>query len=238
MTYNIHSCIGMDGKVSPGRIARVIAQYAPDIVALQELDVGIARTNGVDQAHLIAQYLQMDFHFFPTIRMEKGLYGNAILTHLPMHLIRADKLPGLSSKPHLETRGALWVAIDVDGTEIQFINTHLGLRSGERLMQVEALLGTNWLSHQNCKEPVVLCGDFNASPYSRVCRRLRGRLLDAQTELNNHRPKKTLFGRYPLARIDHVFVDPGIEVHDIEVPETKLACVASDHLPLIVEVKI
>jgi len=67
MTYNIHSCIGMDGKISPERISRVIAQCSPDVVALQELDVGRARTDRVDQADLIAQYLQMDYHFLPTI---------------------------------------------------------------------------------------------------------------------------------------------------------------------------
>ena len=44
MTYNVHSCLGMDGKLSPARIARVIAQCNPDVVALQELDVRRART--------------------------------------------------------------------------------------------------------------------------------------------------------------------------------------------------
>ena len=46
------------------------------------------------------------------------------------------------------------------------------------------------------------------------------------------------FGGYPLARIDHVFVDPGINVASIEVPSTELTRVASDHLPLIVEIYI
>ena len=238
MTYNVHSCVGMDGKPSPERIARVIAQYAPDIVALQELDVGRSRTNGVDQARLIAESLEMEFHFHPTIRMKKGLYGNAILTHFPMRLVRADKLPGLPNMPHLEPRGALWAAVDVDGTEIQVFNTHLGLRMNERRVQADALLNANWLSHPDCRERVILCGDFNALPSSPVCLRLRGRLRDAQIELNNHRPRKTWFGRYPWARIDHVFVDPGILVVKIDVPNTELTRVASDHLPLIVEVQL
>lgn len=238
MTYNTHSCIGMDGKISPQRTARIIAQYAPDIIALQELDVGRTRTNGVDQARLIAQILDMEFHFLPTRHLEKGRYGNAILTHFPLRLVKAEKLPGLPGKAHLEPRGAIWAGVDVNGTQFQVFNTHLGLRPKERRIQAEALLDKDWLSHPDCRGPVILCGDFNALPYSPVWRRFRRRLPDAQMTLNRHRPKKTLFGRYPMARIDHVFVDPGIDVARIEVPNTELTRVASDHLPLIVDVNI
>jgi endonuclease/exonuclease/phosphatase family metal-dependent hydrolase len=238
MTYNVHSCIGMDGKISPERIARVIALHAPDIVALQELDVGRPRTNGVDQARLIAQFLDMEVHFLPTLHLEKGRYGNAILTPFPMRLVRAGKLPGLSSKPNLEPRGALWVAIEAGGTEIQVIATHLGLRPKERRIQAEALLDKDWLSHPDCRGPVILCGDFNALPSSSTCLRLSERLHDAQVKMNGRRPQSTFFGRYPLLRIDHVFVDPRIEVIDTAVPTTGLARVASDHLPLIVEFRV
>ncbi len=179
----------------------------------------------------------MNYHFLPTIRVRKGLYGNAVLTHFPMRPVKADKLPRLAGKPQLEPRGGLWVAIEADKTEIQFINTHLGLKLKERRVQAEALVGSGWLSHPDCRKPTILCGDFNALPSSRICRGFRTLLLDAQVELANHRPKKTLFGRFPFARIDHVFVDPAIEVIGIEVPNTELTRVASDHLPLIVEVR-
>jgi endonuclease/exonuclease/phosphatase family metal-dependent hydrolase len=238
MTYNVHSCIGMDGKLSPERIARVIARYAPDIVALQELDVGKSRTGSKDQAHLIASYLEMDYHFHPAMHVEEERYGDAILTHLPMRLVKAGLLPGLPAKPRLEPRGALWVAIDVHGSELQVMNTHLGLLPRERKQQVEALLGRDWLAHPDCQGSVVLCGDFNAMPSSPVCKSLRKRLDDAQVELDSHRPRSTFFGRFPTARIDHVFVDSTIEVTDIEVPATELVRVASDHLPLIIEIRL
>ena len=118
------------------------------------------------------------------------------------------------------------------------MNTHLGLLPRERRVQAEALLGSDWLGHPDCREPVVLCGDFNAMPSSHVCRQVRTRLQDTQIVLESHRPRRTFFGRFPTARIDHIFVDPGIEVLDIEVPDTELARVASDHLPLIVELRI
>jgi endonuclease/exonuclease/phosphatase family metal-dependent hydrolase len=99
------------------------------------------------------------------------------------------------------------------------------------------LLGPEWLAHPDCRGPVILCGDLNARPASPVCRRLRQRLNDAQTELRRHRPRGTFFPRLLSARIDYVFVEPGLEVTDIEVPETQLARTASDHLPLVVEVR-
>ena len=237
MTYNVHSCIGMDGKLSPERIARVIARCAPDIVALQELDVGRARTEGLDQAHIIAQCLEMDFHFHPAMHIEEERYGDAILTHLPMRLVKTGTLPGVPGKPWLEPRGILWVEIELDGRTIQVLNTHLGLLPRERRAQAETLLGPDWLGHPACSGPVALCGDFNALPASKVCRRLRTRLNDAQIQLQSHRPRTTFPGRFPTARIDHVFVDSGLTVADIEVPDSELVRVASDHLPLIVELR-
>ncbi|MBA3013472.1 MAG: oxidoreductase, partial [Desulfobulbaceae bacterium] len=238
MTYNVHSCIGMDGKISPERIARVIAQHQPDIVALQEVDVGKSRTGGIDQAHRIAQYLQMDFHFYPTFRIEEELYGDAILTHFPMQLVKTGQLPGLASRPQLEPRGAIWVRIKIDDKEIQCINTHLGLFPKERRNQVKALIGNEWLGHPECHDPVILCGDFNAPPSSPVCQLLKSRLMDVQLELTDQRPKKTFFGRYPLVRIDHIFTTPDIDVVGVDVPINELSQVASDHLPLTAEIRI
>ena len=238
MTYNVHSCFGMDGKVSPGRIARVIALYHPDVVALQELDVGRSRTGEIDQAQAIAHNLEMDVHFHPSIQVEEERYGNAILSRHPMRLIRAGALPGLSNCPNLEPRGALWVSITVDGREIQMINTHLGLSYRERLIQAEALVGSEWVAHPDCREPVILCGDFNALPGSQAWRRLCDPLRDAQMTLNNHQPKSTWFGRYPVGRIDHVFVGQKVTVLGVKVPRMELTQMASDHLPLIVDVCI
>ena len=238
LTYNVHSCIGMDGKISPERIARVIAQQKPDIVALQEVDVGKERTGGVDQAHLIAKQLQMDFHFHSTVRVEEEQYGDAILTHLPMRLVKIGKLPGLPDKPHLETRGAIWVEIEFEGIKLQCINTHLGLLGNERMAQVQALMGEEWLKHPECRSPSLICGDFNALSTFPVCRMLSKRYDDVQAKLAEHKPLNTFCGRYPVVRIDHIFIDQNIKVLDVDVAENELARVASDHRPLIAELEI
>ena len=238
MTWNVHSCVGLDGKLSARRIARVIARANPDVVALQELDVGRPRTGGEDQAQAIARYLRMEHHFHPAIHLEEEQYGDAILSHLPMRLIRSGALPGFRPGSRREPRGALWVAVEFGGTEVQVLNTHLGLSPRERMRQVEALLGEEWLGNPRCQAPVILCGDLNATPSSGVCQRLCQRLEDAQVQLDAHRPKNTFSSRFPAARIDHVFVDSGIRVSGIEIPDSQLARVASDHLPLLVTVDI
>jgi endonuclease/exonuclease/phosphatase family metal-dependent hydrolase len=240
MTYNVHTCRGMDGRLLPDRIAKVIAQYDPDIVALQELDAGRLRTGEIDQAHTIAHALEMDFHFHPAIQLEEEQYGDAILTRFPMKLIRAKGLPGIQGNPLLEPRGALWVSISLDenSSPLQVINTHLGLVRRERLIQTEAILGPDWVGHPACTSPRILCGDFNALPGSPVWRKITENLSDAQTVLEGHQPKKTWFGRYPLGRIDHIFLDSSIMIRSAEVPRTELTRVASDHLPLIVDLEL
>ncbi|KUM51803.1 hypothetical protein AR688_07375 [Rheinheimera sp. EpRS3] len=238
MTYNVHSCIGLDGKVDIERVARVIAQANPDVVALQELDVGRDRSLGLDQAQLIARYLEMEFHFHPAMHMEEERYGDAILTHLPLRLIKAGPLPGLADKPKLEPRGAIWAAVEFNGQEVQIINTHLGLQPRERLAQIDCLLGKDWLGHPDCRGPVVLCGDLNAQPNSQVCRRIAAQLQDSQTVLAQHRPAGTFPSRFAALRIDHIFVSQNVAVTAIAISGSQLAKVASDHLPLLAQLRL
>ncbi|MEX2016625.1 MAG: endonuclease/exonuclease/phosphatase family protein, partial [Candidatus Hydrogenedentales bacterium] len=240
MTYNVHSCIGMDGRCSPERIARVIAQYDPDVVCLQELDVRRPRTNSVDQAHQIAHHLEMLFHFHPAIALAEEQYGDAILSRHHIELVKAAGLPGLHMEDERhEPRGALWVRVKVNGRTFNILNTHLSLNRQERLMATEALLGPEWLGHPECNHGLrILCGDFNASPRSPVCRRFGQCMCDCQVGRDRYRPRNTFFGRMPLARIDHIFVDAAADILHVEVPTTKFTRLASDHLPLIVDLAV
>jgi endonuclease/exonuclease/phosphatase family metal-dependent hydrolase len=237
MTYNVHRCLGWDRVTSPARIAQVIAEHRPDVVALQELDVGKARSGRIDQPSAVARLLGMDAAFFPAVELRDERYGDAVLSRLPMRLVRAGQLPTLPDQPHRERRGALWVRLDWDGRAVHLVNTHLGLSHRERLAQVEALLGPDWLAHPDCAAPRILCGDFNAPPGCPAYRRLRRALRDAQ-EWPRVAPRGTFPTLWPILRIDHVFHSPDLAVTAVRLPRTRLARVASDHLPLIVEVSL
>lgn len=238
MTYNVHSCIGMDGKVSPERIARVIARYEPDIVALQELDVEKFRTGSVDQAHLIAKILQMEYHFHPAIHIEEERYGDAILTHLPMKLVKTGILPKTSGNPAVEPRGALWVEIEINNQSIHVINTHLDVRARPRRAQLEALLSKEWADHPNYQGTTIFCGDFNTLPSSALYGQLKEKFKDTQYKSVKGNPRGTFSTRFPTARIDYIFVNEETSVLSNYSPSTELTRIASDHLPLISDLQI
>ena len=237
MSYNVHSCVGMDSRIAPERIARVIARYRPDVVALQEIDVGKPRTLGMDQAELIAKKLQMQVHFSPAIQFSEEEYGNAILTYLPIERTRKGSLGTASKRPAGEPRGVQWLTLDVDGLEVQILNTHLGVFAAQRKVQVDELLSKRWLGHAECQGPTILCGDFNATPQSRSMLALKDVLTDAQA-LAGLKQLNTFAGRLPTICIDHILVRNIATVSNVLVPNTEMTRVASDHLPLVVDIEL
>lgn len=238
ITYNVHSCRGRDGVVSPERIAEVIIRYEPDTVCLQELDVRLMRSNIVDQAEKIAKIMEMDFHFHPSFQIEEGYFGNAILSRFPMRLVKAEELPTFPHRRRLEKRGALWVEIEINGCLLNIINTHLGLNHRERKTQIEVLLGPDWYENQERGSPMILCGDFNASPLSVVYREAQNKLKDVQRHIHGYRPRSTWPSLYPVLRIDHIFASNDISVKNVLVPCDELTRSASDHLPVVAQMEI
>jgi len=249
MTYNVHRCVGTDGRLDVGRVAEVIARQAPDIVALQEVDVGRARTGGVDQAHELARRLEMSFHFNAALVIEEERYGDAVLTRLPERRVKAAALPGHPGHrafKALEPRGALWLAVEVEGATVQVLNTHLGLVPAEQTAQAAALAGPEWLGHADCVGPTLLVGDLNAVIGSRALRRLTARLRDARGLVRGQNEEglrgvgalggwPTFPSRMPLIAIDHILVGGGIAVQRLAVPRDRLMAVASDHAPLVMD---
>jgi endonuclease/exonuclease/phosphatase family metal-dependent hydrolase len=238
MTYNVHGCVGMDRKLDEGRIAEVIATYSPDVVALQELDMARRRSRGNDQARHIAEHLQMDFHFYPAMHMEEEQYGDAILSHLPLHLIKTGILPTSVSRWAFEPRGALLVCLEIGGQKVHLINTHLGLSYRERKAQIEAILSPEWMPPAISENRFILCGDFNALPGSAVYQKTAGRLRDAQKSVPRQRARATFSSKYPLLRVDHLFITADLRVIHVQVPRTPLIRLASDHLPIIVDLEL
>ncbi len=237
LTYNVHACKGRDRVISPSRIAEVIASVSPDIVALQELDVGRRRSDRLDQAELVARELGMSFHFSPAMRVMEEEFGDAILTALPMRLVKAGALPGIRFPVRLESRGALWAEIRVGRANVQMLTTHLGLVRRERRNQAGALSGADWLKHPHCSDPAILAGDFNFLSRSRTYARIATRLNDAQ-RLAPSRSDATFPARYPRFRIDYIFVSPSIQVDRVETVRTAATQVASDHLPVVADLRI
>ncbi|WP_395750167.1 endonuclease/exonuclease/phosphatase family protein [Prosthecobacter sp.] len=237
MTYNAHSCVGTDGELSHVRIAEVIASQDPDIVAIQELDLARMRSGRLDQAAVIAEHLKMRFHFHPALRVKEEMYGDAILSKWPLTLRHAGELPTVKSRLAFEPRGALWVTAACGDHEVQIVNTHLGLSLRERNAQAQALVGPEWLGHPGCRQRVVFCGDLNTPPCLAAYRTFSRVLRDSALHTRMRR-RATFPSRFPLVRLDYLFVSPDIRVVDVRVPRDELTRAASDHLPLIADLDI
>jgi len=169
------------------------------------------------------------------MKVEEELYGDAILTTLPERLVQVGPLPGYGRIPQLEPRGALWVAVEIDGRQVQVINTHLGLVPREQQIQAAALAGAGWLDHPACQDPAILLGDFNATATSVVYRTLSAKLRPARRVAARHLASSTFPSPFPVLRIDHLFVSRSIRVERIFAPFEPLTRVASDHLPLVMD---
>ncbi len=234
MTYNVHGCIGMDGRVSPRRIARLLAQQDPDIVALQELDCGRRRSRMEDQASLIAELLGYHVVFCPTVINGPERYGHALLSRFPIETIRVASLPSQSKGLWPENRGALWVRISLYGLSIEIVTTHLGLGSNERRAQMDALLGSDWLETVLDNTPVILCGDFNCRPGSVPHGLATAKLRDAVGEVRGG----SFTSARPLVRIDHIFVTRHFVTRHAGIVKNALSRVSSDHLPVVVDLAI
>ena len=235
MTYNVHRCVGVDRRLDVGRVAAVIAQRQPDIVALQELDVCRARTGVVDQAHAIAQRLGMHFHFNAAFTVEEERYGDAILTAAPHGVIKAGPLPTLPIRG-LEPRGALWLELEIDGRRLQVLNAHLGLVPHEQRAQAIALAGADWAGGRKASDPpMILLGDFNATPHAQVYRTFAARYADARRQAPGPGLTPTFPSRLPMLAIDHVFLEGKVRATRAHTLSGPLARVASDHLPLVVD---
>lgn len=247
MTYNVHSCRGLDGRVLPERIARVVEQFNPDLVALQELDVNRRWSKRMDQPLLIAQHLRMQCHFQPVIAVEGEHYGIAILSRYPFEIKKSSDLPSFPkmsilrksripfSKYFFEPRHAIWTSVTVSGREIHFVNTHLSLRANERLEQVKSILGQEWLNMDSHKVPTILCGDFNEGPRSRGYQLLKASFGEVKSSMPQKSSRKTLFCPLPIFEVDHIFYNGDLRVESVNIPNTSLTRMASDHLPLIAD---
>jgi endonuclease/exonuclease/phosphatase family metal-dependent hydrolase len=229
MTYNVHSCVGTDGKLAPERIAEVIARADADVVALQELDALQERSDGMHQPEWLAEQLDMQVHFTSARACGAGHYGNAILSRHPFAVLSESILARRGG----EQRAVQWLKVSIAGLEVNVMNTHLSIQFRERLLQIEQLMNAEWLADAG-SAPLVICGDLNASQFSPVYRRLRRDLVDVQ-RANGSRAVATFPSRLPLFRIDHLFTSRSLGVARCEVRRDALSMLASDHLPLLAE---
>jgi len=216
-TYNVHRCVGRDGRRDTERVLGVLRELDADVVALQELQWQPAAA--LDLLADFARELSCAGIAGPTLLEHSGHYGNAVLTRLPVRTVRRVDL----SVAGREARGALDLMLDAPRGALRVIATHLGLAPAERRRQVRDILA---LLAPVRPEPVVLMGDLNEwFLWGRTLRWLRAHF--------GRVPALATFpARHPIFALDRIWVEPRGLRADLAVHSTPLARRASDHLPL------
>ncbi len=231
LCYNIHYGQGTDGQYDLERLAKVINKAKPGFVALQEVDVGVKRSGRVHQAQKLGELTGMAVRFGPTQHYQGGLYGNAVLTRLPILDVVIQPLPYTESTPQRTTypRGAIAVTVrGPEGKPLRFVSTHFQHNVPEdRLAEAKAI---NKLFGRDDKVPTILAGDMNAVPEAAPIRELFKRWSNATDELAS----PTAPSEKPTSRIDYIFYRPAsmFRVSHAEVIDES---VASDHRPVLAE---
>ena len=230
VTYNIHRCRGLDRRVRPERTAAVLADIGADIVALQEV-IGPGLT-GSGHAEFIGAALGMGWVMASTRELRRHQFGNVVMSRYP---IREHVQLDLSWKT-CEPRGCQRVAVDLGaGRLLQVYNVHLGTALLERRYQANRLAG--WVHGRRPAGPKLVLGDFNEWSRGLVRDVLRDRLQSV--DLFAHlRRRRTYPGFFPVLHLDHIYFDGDIDVRRVELPRTRRALVASDHLPLVADLRV
>lgn len=221
MTYNIKNANGMDDVRSFERIANVINNASPDVVAVQEVDSMTHRSEKKYVLGEIAGRTQMYAYFAPAIDYDGGKYGIGILTkEIPVRF-RAIPLPGREEARAL---------ICVEFADYIYCCVHLSLTEEDRMKSLELLktfAGTS-------KKPYFLAGDMNAQPESDFIKELQ-----KDFQLLSDPAQQTFPAPKPIGTLDYIAVlkqnEKGVTIQSAQVLNEPLA---SDHRPVLVELNV
>lgn len=237
VSWNIHGGVGSDGRRDLGRIAASLEEMRCDVAALQEVgdphrqarDAEVA-----DHATWLGRRLGWFVAYGPNLIVRGRPYGNAVLSRYP--IVRAHNYD--LSVPRHEPRGCLRADLELpEGRSLHLFDLHLGLSGGERRKQAAMLLSADLLRDAALTAPLVVCGDFNMwmpvpGPIARL---LRTTLRDAAPLCGGRRA--TWPAGFPVLRLDRAYVDSGVRVLRCGVGDRGDARIASDHLPLWLDVE-
>jgi endonuclease/exonuclease/phosphatase family metal-dependent hydrolase len=230
LSYNIHHGEGVDEQLDLPRIARVIRSAQPDLVALQEVDINVPRTKGVDQAAELARLTEMQVVFGKAMDYCGGQYGVAVLSRFPILESTNHPLP-LRQDHEPRTSLVTHIRLGEGGPTVRFVCTHLDHRSDD--FRIEQVRGLDQFLRDQEPLPTILAGDLNATPESRPLG-----LLLAHWALAGQGNESTAAKSEDRRRaIDHVLLRAP---DDWRVVETQLLDepIASDHRPWLVVVQL
>jgi endonuclease/exonuclease/phosphatase family metal-dependent hydrolase len=233
-TYNTHKSRGMDGRIQPQRIAKVLMELDADVIALQEV---VSLTGGrkeQNQAQYLADAVGFEYRIGETRKLRGASYGNVVLSRFPIKEVEVHDL----TASQREARGCIRCDIEVaPGKVVHFFNIHLGTGYLERRKQANLLMSRKVLLAPQLKRPRLLVGDFNEWTRGRVSKMLQHSFESVDIQLHLNR-KRTYPGVLPIMHLDHMYFDRSLVLEEFVLHRSPMALMASDHLPLIAGFRI
>ena len=228
LSYNIHKCIGgVDRRYEPERVAQVMRGLEADVLLLQEVDAGVARSKNHHQVEVLGDLVGMRYRtWFPNVDVRGGgQYGNAILSRYPIIESTNIDLSLRFKKRRSVLHGVIRVRHDDVDRTVHVYNMHLGLARFERRIQLRRFLESHPFANLHNETPIVVGGDLN-DVYGRL-----GELLRPAGFRGIERRPLTFPAWGPVRPLDAIFVRGRVDF-------LKLARRASDHRPLVAEVRL
>ena len=227
VSYNIHQCVGTDGRRDPQRVATVIQETKADIVGLQEVDFNPLGDKKSHQLDYLAEATGMRAVAGPTIRRTDIEFGNALLTCREITNVRFHDLTVVRRQP----RGVIDAEILCDGKIVRVLVTHLGLALNERRRQAQSLIRILRQQRANYALTLVI-GDINEW-------RPRGfALYSLNSHLGKAPSRRTFPSFFPVFALDRIWVKPRAALLQIKIANNGVARTASDHLPVMATVNL
>jgi endonuclease/exonuclease/phosphatase family metal-dependent hydrolase len=229
-TYNIHRSRGMDRRTMPSRIAEVIRSLNADVVALQEV-IG-AGPAGAGQAEEIGAAVGMGWVMTSVRQLRKHLFGNVILSRLPIVHHSQYDLSWRTCEPRACQRADL----DLEsGHQLHIYNVHLGTAVLERRYQATRLAA--FVHDRRVEGPKVILGDFNEWTRGLATKTLTS-LFESVDIYAHLKRRRTYPGIFPFLHLDHIYYEGLVEVRGVELTRSRTSLMASDHLPLVADLRI
>jgi endonuclease/exonuclease/phosphatase family metal-dependent hydrolase len=228
-TYNVHRCRGMDRRTVPSRIVDVLRDIDADVVALQEV-IG-AGPAGAGQAEEIGAGLGMGWVMNCVRTLRQHQYGNVILSRFPIVHHSHSDLSWRTCEPRHCQRADL----DIDGQVLRVYNVHLGTAVLERRYQAKRL--ASFVHDRRVTGPKILLGDFNEWMKGLATKTLSS-LFESVDIAQHLKRRRTYPGIFPVVHLDHIYYEGVVDVTGVEMPRTRKALMASDHLPLVANLRI
>lgn len=230
VTYNVHKCRGLDGKVRPDRIVKVLREIDADIIGLQEVLSIPKLAREDDQVRFLADELKLNFCVGENRKLKGGAYGNVILSRLPIENSRNYDI----SVRWREQRGCLRADLGIGENLLHVFNVHFGTDFLERRRQVRKLIDSKVLHNEELHGHRIVLGDFNEWTRGLTSRMLSENFNSVDIRRFLKRPR-TYPGVLPLVHLDHIYFEQGLELVDLKLYRTRTSLIASDHLPLVAE---